>query len=65
MCVVLDARLVELLLQALPLLGRDRDRDVMEAPEHLGRSAEVEAGEVEERERLPLPMSKKKCVQPL
>ena len=37
----------------------------MQAAEHLPVVAEVEAGEVEERERLPWPMSKKKCVLPL
>ena len=63
--VVLHARVIELLLQALPVLGRRRDRDVVEPAEHFGVVAEVEAGEVEERDELPFPMSKKKCVLPL
>ena len=37
----------------------------MHRSEHLGVRAEVESGEIEEGEKLPLPMSKKKWVLPV
>ena len=46
------SRRLELRPQVLPPVGRDRDRDVVQAAEHLGVVAEVQAGEVEEREEV-------------
>ena len=46
------ARVAELGPEVLPALGLDRDGQVVEATEPLGVGAEVEAGEVEEGERV-------------
>ena len=51
-------------LQLQPAFGLHRQRDVVQASEHLGVGTEIETGEVEEGERLPFPMSKKKWVEP-
>ena len=47
-----DARGVELGLEVGPALRLDRDGEVVEAAEHLGVGAEVEPGQVEERQRV-------------
>ena len=49
---VLDAEIVEPRLEPVPLLGLDRDRQVMQPAEHLLVRADVETGEVEERQRV-------------
>ncbi len=43
---------VELGLEVLPPLGRHRQGQVLQPAEHLGVGPEVEAGEVEERQRV-------------
>src|SRR3954447_23022485 len=49
---VRDASRIQLALQVLPAGGLDGDRQVMQAAQHLGVRAEIEAWEVEERERV-------------
>src|SRR6476646_6819685 len=45
---------LELRAEVLPSVRSDRDRDVVQAPEHLGVLSEVQAGEVEERQEVPV-----------
>src|SRR3954453_14368205 len=49
---VLDAGVGEPLHQLLPVLGVDADRHVVQATEHLGGRADVQAREVEERDQV-------------
>src|SRR3954447_6210092 len=49
---VLDAGLGEPFDQLLPAVGGDADSHVVQAAEHLGVGADVEAGEVEERQQV-------------
>src|SRR4029450_4297089 len=62
---VLDARVVELLLQTLPSVGRDRDREMVQPAEDLRVLAEVEPGEVEEGERVPVADVEEEVRRPL
>ena len=61
---VLNAGFVEAVDDLVPSLGLHRDGQVVESAEHLGVRADVEPGESKKASRLPLPMSKKKCVEP-
>ncbi|GAB3285240.1 hypothetical protein GCM10027563_17880 [Parasphingorhabdus pacifica] len=49
---VFDTGSVELGHQVLPLFGSHRDRDVVQSAEDFGVGAEVESGEVEERQQV-------------
>jgi ADP-ribosylglycohydrolase len=56
---------VELAAQVLPLLLGDRDRDVVQVPQGLPVRLEVKAGEVEEREQVPVADVEEEVVRPL
>src|SRR4051812_6232256 len=52
---VRHAGLGEPLHELAPAVGIDADRHVVQAAQHLGVRADVQAGEVEEREQVPVP----------
>ena len=54
----------ELVPQPLPARRLHADREVVQPAEHLPVRALIEAGKVEERQQVVLPMSKKKCDEP-
>ncbi len=60
-----NPRGVEPAPQVLPLLPGDRDRDVVQATEDLGVRADVQAGEVEERQQVAVPHVEEEVAGPL
>ena len=65
MCRVATPAASSLALEVLPAVRRDRDRDVVQPAEHLGVVPSSRPGKSKNASRLPLPMSKKKWVEPL
>src|SRR5437764_2280381 len=62
---VLHARRLEVGAERGPLLRRHRDREVVQAAEDFGVRAEVQAGEVEERQEVAVPDVEEEVAGPL